>query len=431
MATAMDMVTDTVTAKTMTPDKREPLHKSLSTSSVVTLLLASLILAGLAASAAIGAVLNSKSPEIAADLFPQNGFALGYAGSRMIDVERGSQNLSTDAPQQLAAVSRAALAKEITDARALSNLALATEQLDADNARALYSHSLQLSRRNTLSQVYFIRRGAERGDYPTAFAHVSTLLRVEPETRQVMLPLLVQLLSFDDSIEPLAQLLKQQGGWVDEFWQTAAESEAQLTNLVQLRNSFAADSSAIKRRNDEFIAEALVNNQRYDDAWNFARRFFPELSERSNDQLLVNGNFRSLPSTRPFDWKVYSTGTQSVSINPDSGQLAVSRFRGPGGPIASQFARVSSPSVSFGAEFEPISDPQQALDGMTLQAVCVWSDRQEAAATIPMAQLYDAGRQTVELPDECRNLLVVLMADAQESSAPRDVFVREISLRAL
>lgn len=423
MATVTDTGTDTATI-TMTTE-RLPFARRKYRMTVALMVAGFVALAFFSVTSVLSSLARDRSPQTAIRLSPVDGFSYGYLGSSLLE-EAGSGEGATIVardPEQLLQLSRKGLSLEITDSRAMSNLALASEQLGYDQADVLYGKALQMSRRNSLAQYYFIRQNAEKFDYPATLARVSQLLRVEPETQQVLLPFLVQLLSIEESLRPLYELISEQGDWVDGFWQTASKSEELLPNLVRLRLMFGEDDTTIKRRNDEFIADALVRAGRYADAWDFSRRVFPELQAASGGELLQNGDFKRQPVTRPYDWQLFSDGTRSAAINENSGELIITLFKGQGGPIASQMVRLPNTPVTVRGNFE---SSVENLEDVSLTLVCLDGDTPNSLAEIPLENLSRPTR--IANSAGCRNAVVAIYSGAQESSTPRDIFISSLSL---
>lgn len=420
---AMDMGT-----AIMKPDNEQPFFCTIKPSSRIGVLIVAMVFATLSAAATLGVILKARAPAEAIEIFPTNGYAFGFLGADYLEVGNDGQTLRVRDPQLLAQIARAGLEKEITDHRSVTNLALAKEYIKPTEAQKLYKTALQMTRRSILSHLYFIRKGAEQEDFELTLNHVSYLLRTEPETRQTMVPFLVSLMSYEKSLEPLARLLNAQGPWTDQFWQTAAQDSNQLTNLVILRNLLPPSSPSIKRRNDEFIAEALANNHKFDAAWDFAQANFGDMPQQADGQLLRNYSFDKRSRYRPFDWKVFSTANQVVTLDENNGNLAVSRFRGPGGPIASQLVRTPVPSVRLSADIAIYGDGEWVLAGLDVLLLCASKGAQQVIVSVPLSELAEQRTIDIRIPAGCSNSLLILNGEAYDSERAADLIVQKISL---
>lgn len=328
------------------------LKERLSTGGKIGLALMAFLIAALAAAVSLGSIAKARAPQLALQIQPQNGFAYSNLARRGIEVNSATADgfLKLSDPLRIESLSTRALASEPTDARALTNLALAVAEEDGSRAQQLHALSLRLSRREMLSQLITVERYANEGDFTSALLHVGQVLQVRPETRSTLMPYLVQLAQYDEALPAIAAMLKQRPDLRDGFWKAAVEVDGETANLVKLRSEFGSADDFRQSRNDEFLLQALVNQGRLEDAAELAARIFPSFSDVAPGTLR-NSDFSKVPAIRPFDWRLFSSGSFSTDLDPDQGILAVSVSRGMGGVAASQLVALPNGRYSIKADF--------------------------------------------------------------------------------
>ena len=254
------------------------------------------------------------------------------------------------------------------------------------------------------------------GDYPAAFAHFDTLMKLEPQMRPALMEQFVRLLALDEARPHIAALLEQEPDWAEKFWQAAAKFPAGFDNLVALRMARGPAQDATQRRNDEFVLQALVNGGHYAEAEALARRVVPGFAGAG----LRNGGFDAQPQGRPFDWRLFPGADHAVLL--DRGVLTLSAAPQAEGIAASQLVVLEPGAYRLSYRLAPGLLAQG--DGAYLSLSCAQGSRSTPLASLDLVNK----DKPVPLRSTCRYLTLDLILNRSASPERREFSLDAIAL---
>ena len=165
-------------------------------------------------------IVSNTTADALADIHPEA--ALSQSDHPAALVSRARRELAEAGGSQVSdAVSRAAqraLRGDPLEAEALSLLALAAEA-DGDKGRAesLMQLAGARSRRDTRVQAWLLDRKLDAKEYAGALTHADAILRVRPDARDALLPVLTAFADDPEGRGLLSSLLKRSPPWRSWF----------------------------------------------------------------------------------------------------------------------------------------------------------------------------------------------------------------------
>lgn len=201
-----------------------------------------------------------------------------------------------------ARLARSAIHSRPLDGRAYRVLARSIqEQGGPEMAAVIYRIAAERSPRDLPSQAWLLDQALKRGGYDEALSRIDQMLRVQPEARPKLYPVL-KLLAAQPSLQPgFAKLLQEPPPWRTEFLQylaAEADSSSVFPLLERLRHSRTGLSPAE-------LAPWLDRLGR-DQRWGAAYLTWIESLEpgsRARIGNIFNGSFETEPSGMGFDWR--------------------------------------------------------------------------------------------------------------------------------
>lgn len=203
---------------------------------------------------------------------------------------------------------------------------VARQQGRSKEALALYKISERRSPRDLKTRARLLEHYLQAGEHAAAIAQMDVVIRIAPERKAKLLPLMAQLASEPEFAAKLAQALERRPEWRSEF----------LSHLLSARDPRAADStlSSLRRAGgltdaefDEWIAR-LMQQGRWSEAY---VRWVGTLDLREGKLPLVyNGGFEKPVTGKGFDWRTTKVAGVSIEFVPDGiapGNSAHASFR--------------------------------------------------------------------------------------------------------
>jgi hypothetical protein len=257
------------------------------------------------------AFVNYKAdPERAYALVPGDGRIAGELAEQLAAGE-------ADAAQRARAnrLARQALANEPLAAPALTALALNTQLAGNTNAaRRLFVHSERLSRRELVTQLWFIEDAVSRNDIAGALRHYDIALRTSKSAPDLLFPILSSALADPEIAESLAGLLaSQRPAWGEAFVQYLGSPGADPTVSAGVLRRLASLGYAIPAASQTGVINALVARGAFADAW----RYYTSIRNGAvRDRSRDPGFAAQLQTPSAFDWTpVMNDAGVSASID--------------------------------------------------------------------------------------------------------------------
>lgn len=277
---------------------------------------------GLAAVAALDATANvvrASNPGVAARVAPWDGLSPGVQADRLVAGAAGGRFPVA----KVRALARTSIADEPINPRAIRLLGYAADAGgDAVAARRLVNLAAGLSRRDLWAQLWLIEDAVRKGDVNAALDHYDVALRSEPESGQLLFPVLTNALSDPALQTALAQRIRANPPWLANFMSYAVSNQtdwAGLANTIQLAGGLqqTAEFMPFETR----LLDQLVTAGN----WDSARRFYLSLPGARPRSLTNTGFSEQTTVVRfvPITWQVigapaYGASFQTNELAADS-----------------------------------------------------------------------------------------------------------------
>jgi hypothetical protein len=272
-------------------------------------------LSGLAAISASAALANSaaqRAPDMAAGMWPVNGFALANAASARIE----AANTGLVVPGEVRELAERAIVAEPTSVQGLRNLALYYDTHgDGAGARRLMRLVVRLSARDTAANMWLVEDYLRRGDLADATTLIDATLRTDSSASAQLLPGLAGLLELPGAEAVMLDLLAGGPPWGHDFWTAVLQSGASPQAAARLRIALHQRGAPLAAGHDARLIEQLVDARAFDQAFAL---------------YAAAGRAAQYP---PIDWRLAGGSGIAVSREAD-GKLGVSALAGSSGVVA-------------------------------------------------------------------------------------------------
>lgn len=351
---------------------------------------------------AVSGALSRRQPVLAADLPVTNGAA--YEQLAMLTHTTAAVNGAGqhEAAQQARPLAMRALASDPLSPRAIAIAALAAE--DRTTRRAILDAGTALNRRDLLLQGLMLEDRVARNDYSGTVTTLDAMLRVHPEQRKLLFPLLQQALSQEAAVPELARLLDGSSDWHKTFLQDAAVEPRLLTNLGALR----LDGRIEDQRFDKLLVAGLVKQGELD----LAYRVYSQATGKRIGPL-TTGAIEWSTALPPFDWELAGERGMRIYSRPEENRIDLYVRGGQGGTVARKLIR--NPRGDFAIRARENITPPDAVEDVRLRLRCPGSrtwlfDRPFADGTTTFA---------IDLPQvDCNFLSLEIYARAWSGQPP-------------
>ncbi len=204
-------------------------------------------------------------------------------------------------------------------------------------AIALLEAATLISKRDPLTNLWLAQNFAQAGDVDKMLASLDLAMRASPRAREAAIPILVNTLNDNRSFAPLGELLEREPEWEEEFWSNFVKNPVGLENSSE----FFAATGMTTTRFDQTLRSQLYANLRQQELFRDLAFFADTNSANANE----DGAFPAVQNGAPFGWMVYSDGSFSTRIRPDTGELEVDAEAAAAGLIAERIVGVRDSDV--------------------------------------------------------------------------------------
>lgn len=302
--------------------KRRNAEPKLNVARALGSLVMGLVLAAGLALQAASSTLTRANPAIATQLFPANGLAREQAVARslMAEVEK-PEDLPAVAdklgPGALAAVEREPLSPK---AHAILAMAAGAGQSQSD----ILASSSALNRRDLLMQGLVLERQVAAREPEAAFKTLDRLLRVHPEQRAALWPVIRRALSDNRALTAFATVLDGSSPWHRNFLiDTATKEDDALLALSRLRPRLPFEDAEF----DRLLVRRLFQTGEIEAA--FATY---ESALRSEGTDTAGMGWRS--EFAPIEWRLVDESGLRAQMALDQTDLEIFVRSGKGGVVA-------------------------------------------------------------------------------------------------
>jgi len=380
---------------------------------VLSLAVLGLVLAALLAVQAISSVLSNRNPDLASQIMPFNGTALQAKLRTQLGQDVTSESdLRARARELLPAASEAFRSDPLgPTAYSIAILAAESDQ----QKRALIDSAGKLNRRALLLQGVTLDMFLRDGDFAQSFATLDRMLKVHPERRPVMFPVLAQTLQQEEALPVLVNVVDGSSSWHSEFYQTAVRDDVNAVPLARMR---LGGDGAFNEDFDRALMRALMRQGEID----VASAVYREVTGASS-QLAGDGALDWSTRLAPFDWQLADEGGYRAQPSPDGAELEIFIRGGKGGLIAERM--ISPGSAPFSVSVDHQLGPADQVRDARLELRCI-------DATEPfISERFVPGNLTVSvssLPNGCNYVMLGVNARAWSGKPSLTGTIQQISL---
>ena len=247
-------------------------------------------------------------PTVVLRVVPHNAQAL----ARRAEAEEQATpiNGSTDAAAMLA---MRALRTDPTQVPALRTIGkIAVRHGDLARAQRLFRYTERLTRRDLLTELWYIETGVAAGDVAGALDHYDLALRTSSQAGTLLFPILARASAEPAIAGGLSKLLARQPPWAAGFYQTLVGTDVSPDTIAAFlsRPDVDAPSGVI-----DGAIRNLAAVDRIDLSWRLYRK-------HSAPPLVRNGGFEHEDRAVPFEWQ-YAAGDVVAEREVSAGQGSV------------------------------------------------------------------------------------------------------------
>ena len=224
--------------------------------------------------------------------------------------------------KEIARLASLAIAKDPLNAEAVRLLAGTAS--DPGRVRMLMEEAAGRSRRESAALFWLLNDSLYRKDYRKALDYADILLRTQPELSGYVVNYVAFMAQEPDGLPLVAGVLAKRPSWRGLFFDSLPRSVQQIEVPLKLMTALKESGSPPSDKELAPYLDALIGQDRTDAAYNAWLQFLPP-AELANLNLLTNGNFESIPSGLPFDWRI-ARGLNAVAELVPSGSGGAGRL---------------------------------------------------------------------------------------------------------
>ena len=287
-------------------------------------------------------------------------------------------------------------------------------QLHGDTvlARHWLDYAQRLSRRDSLTQLWFIENAIAHRAIPEALHHYDIALRTTKTAPNLLFPILASAVSEPAVRASLVNVLVHRPPWSDLFLRFAADN-ADPRGIADLYRRLIAHGVAPPREAARIAIQRLVDETALDDAWALYTAIHPNADRRrSRDPVFTaDSSAASL-----FDWVLVNDDsiTTSIQRGPRGGAFNFAVPSGIGGVMLRQTQWLPTGQYRLEGHSNGLDQPTRALPYWTLS--CTDGRPLGQVATTATAQ---GGRfaGTFVVPADCPVQILALTAHSSDDIA--------------
>lgn len=329
----------------------------------LTLCILAAVIGYVAVKQSLAAVIESKSPDKAHALAPNNGFLAGRLAAAL-----SGPNASGEGRAQADRIARLALRQDPAALDAVVTLGLNAQiRGDTAAARHLFAYAEALSRRNIQTQIWEIGDSVARNDIGGALLHYDIALRTSSDAPTLLFPVLASAILDPIIRNALVERLAYRPAWSDAFVNYIAANDADPTATVALLRSLSRKGIKTSAGDSAILIKKLVNRNKVALAWQYYSGLRPSaIRMRSRDPYFRASE--QVPTL--FDWVPINTGAISAAIQPSGSERGSVTFDAPpsvGGPAIQQVEFLPPGDYVFDGQSEGIDQPSDSSPYWTLR----------------------------------------------------------------
>lgn len=246
---------------------------------------------------------------------------------------------------------------------------------DPDRAREAMRLAAQLSKRDSITDLWLAQDYAQTGDVEAMTASFDQALRTSVRARASAMTPLVNMLANDESHLPLGALIERRPEWETDFWQTFVRNPVALEHSARFFERTKLPIDRLSPDDRQRLYANLKATGQYETLFGLARL---DSAAKASPESLAAGKFDTTRQGDPLGWSTHSEGDYSASVHAASGELQVDARSGSFGIAADRLFRLDRDYRLAIRMAEPV--PANAT--VELAAVCGNSERTRLARIV-------------------------------------------------
>lgn len=304
-------------------------------------------------------VLERTAPQIASQLNPSNGRAIGRDAYLRLATLVADGKSNEEAAAELLPLARKAIRLEPLNVRAHVVAAWAAQA--SQKRQELLNKALKLNRRSRALQGLSLQERTQAGDLNGTIETLDQILRVHPETSAEFFPVLSTALADDQSLATFETILASSPPWQEQFLLRAAATKGSAKNASFLSQRLLIGDEGL----DQVVIASLVG----EGEWEAGRKHYDfAYARREQSQT---GLF---PTTfPPFDWNMADEREMRAQPSRDGSEIELFVKPGNGGNLLNRIVQAKGAALKLKMEYD--IEPSSQLENVRLQAACVASQQ--------------------------------------------------------
>ncbi len=318
-----------------------------------------LVAAGFLALQSASSVLTRKQPEIAVQLMALNGLAAEQLAVRKFMT--GVKDADDVVPSAAAAseAAKVAFSRDPLSPKSLAVLAIA--ETDAAKKREILASASIINRRDLLLQGLVLEDLIARQDYAATLQTLDMMLRVHPEQKSSLFPVLMQALSQKEALPALSGLLDTTSEWQSDFFKAAVREPDVLVNLAELRLQRGDVGADVDSRLIGGLFKAGAVGKAYE-----------VYLAASGGKAAQTSQLDWTSQFAPFDWKLADDAGFRAQTGASPDVIEIFVRGGKGGAVAER--TIPRPAGSFSVLIDHKLTPPDKVSDVKLQVSCPGAD---------------------------------------------------------
>lgn len=237
------------------------------------------------------------APAVAHQIAPWNGVVTNRAAERAFAVAP-----TADGQSPAARLAVDALHQDATSSEALMLLGLQAQlRGDRAGARAIFSHSTKLTRRELQARLWAIEDGAARGDLDEVLINYDIALRSSTQAQEILFPIMTSALGNALVRERVAGLLRASSIWREPFLRYASRTRSNPQEVAVFLRELDRARIPVKLEDRLGMVDALLETRASELAWQFYSAIDPQARrDHSRDPRFE----RAGKESSLFDWQL-------------------------------------------------------------------------------------------------------------------------------
>lgn len=281
---------------------------------------------------------------------------------------------------------------------------------DVVMARRAFAYAERLSRRDLITQLWGIEEAVKRNDIGNAVHHYDVALRVKPEMREVLFPVLAGASAEGPVQAQLVRTLVLKPSWGEDFvdYMAAKSTDPQATAVLfnRLERASIKTSDTAKAT----LLNAFITSGQLDRAW----AYYATIRTGVSRDRVRNPRFAKQPDVATmFDW--VAEGDGGIVSTLERGSFSFSAPASIGGAMLQQVQLLPPGDYRFRGHSIDVDQPDDALPYWTL--MCKGGKELGRVNVLRSGQLNGYYTGMFRVPQGCPSQTLTLVARPSDKIA--------------